>query len=271
MIRYREIRPSKPLQSSVATFWILEHDGNDSTPQRVVPDGRSELILNWGPPFEYLRDSRWIDQPSCFLAGQLDGPLHLRPTGASKILGIRFHPHGASRFLSHPMDELSGRFAPVSELSSDLFHRLETVDSANPIAAIEAALLASNGALDSLVAEAVRRIELANGRLDLAKLARVLGLSTRQFERRFQAVVGLAPKFYCRIHRFNRVFRALEEESANWADTAVSCGYYDQAHLIRDCNLLCGTTPARLLGNKTDLARHFYMSHSSNTVPSIRV
>jgi hypothetical protein len=65
------------------------------------------------------------------------------------------------------------------------------------------------------------------------------------------------------------VFRALGEPSRDWVETAFACGYYDQAHLIRDCKSLSGTTPAVLLGEDGDLARHFYqrfgMSHSSNT------
>lgn len=52
-------------------------------------------------------------------------------------------------------------------------------------------------------------------------------------------------------------------------DTAISCGYYGQAHLIRDCKSLSGITPAILLAEDVDLARYFYrrfgMSHSSNT------
>ena len=78
MIRYREIQPSAPLRPFVHTFWILEHDGEEGV-QRVVPDGRSELILNWGQPFEAFQAGRWQGQPNCFLAGQIDGPLLLRP------------------------------------------------------------------------------------------------------------------------------------------------------------------------------------------------
>src|ERR1044072_778651 len=100
MVRYREIRPSARLQPFIDSFWILEHDGEDVAPQRVVPDGRSELILNWGRPYESCQDGQWTGQPHAFLAGQIDGPLLLRPTGPAKMLGIRFHPHGAAATLA---------------------------------------------------------------------------------------------------------------------------------------------------------------------------
>ena len=274
MARYREIRPSAPLRSFINTFWLLEHDGEDAAQQqRVVPDGHSELILNWSHPFQAFEPGGWRGQPRSFFAGQIDGPLLLRPHGPAKMLGVGFHPHGAARLFAHPMHELSGRFTPVQDLSQTLSRHLDRAfESPDPVAAVEAALLAAERTPrdgDLMVAEAVRRMIFAKGTLDIAILARELGLSTRQFERRFDAVVGLRPKLFCRIQRFSQVFGLLTQPSANWAETAIACGYYDQAHLIRDCRSLSGTTPAVLLGEDADLARHFYMrfgmSHSYNT------
>jgi AraC-like DNA-binding protein len=273
VVRYREIAPSPQLRTFIHSIWILEHDGQGAAVQRVVPDGHSELILNLGQPFEAFKDGHWRGQPRCFLAGQIDGPLLLRPAGPAKMLGIGFHPHGAGSMFSQPMHELSGLFTPVEDLSAALSRNLNrALESPDPIAGVEAALLRMAGksrAGDLLVAEVVRRMILANGAIDLAALAQELGLSLRQLERRFLAAVGLAPKLFCRIQRFNNVFAVMGQPSCNWVETAVACGYYDQAHLIRDCKDLSGTTPATLLAKDADLARHFYLqysvSHSSNT------
>ncbi|MGD0299467.1 MAG: helix-turn-helix domain-containing protein [Bryobacteraceae bacterium] len=269
MVRYREIRPPVRLRSFINSFWILEHDGEDDAPQRVVPDGQAELILNWGEPFQAFQDGRWEGQPRCFLAGQIDGPLLLRPAGPAKMLGIGFRPHGAACVFREPMHELSGCFTPLEDLSQSLSRSLSNaMESPDPIAAVEAALLSAQGSsrgVDLLMAQAVRRIIFEKGATDLASLARELGLSIRQLERRFLAVVGLPPKLFCRIQRFNNVFHVLgqhlEQPSRNWVDTAVACGYYDQAHLIRDCKSLSGSTPATLLAADADLARHFYQRY----------
>lgn len=279
MIRYTEIRPSPRLQPILYSFWILEHDGKDAAPQRIVPDGHCELILNWEQPFEVLQDGEWRRQPRCFLAGQIDGPLLLRPSSAARMLGIGFHPHGAARVFAPPMHELSGQFAPVEDLSPALARDLRrALEMPDPVPAVEAALGAAADGIrrsDTAIEEAVRRVTAAKGATDLARLARDLGLSTRQFERRFHAAVGLPPKLFCRIERFNNVFRALGHGAGSWVDTALDCGYYDQAHLIRDCKSLAGTTPAVLLADDADLARYFYqrfgMSHSSNTATRVSV
>jgi len=272
MVRYREIRPSARLRHFVSNFWILEHVGEDSAPQRVVPDGHSELILNWEQPFEFLQDGAWHGQPRCFLAGQIEGPLLLRATGPARMLGIGFHPHGAAQIFRQPMGELTGQFTPIEDLSTRLFRDLSDIaPSHDPVGAVEAALLAASedSRNDALIEEAVRRIVLSKGAADLARLARDLNVSLRQFERRFQATVGLTPKLFCRIQRFSGVFRMIEEPARNWADAALACGYYDQAHLIHECRALAGTTPPRLLAEDADLARHFYqrfgVSHSYKT------
>jgi AraC-like DNA-binding protein len=269
VLRYREIEPSARLRPFVNIIWILEQD-DDAAPQRIVPDGCPELILNWGQPFESLQNGHWRHQPRCFFAGQIDSPLLLRPRGPARMLGIRFHPDGAARVFAEPMHELSGRFTPVEALSAKLSRNLEdALEAPDPIANIEAALLfaaqASRG--DELIAEAVRRI--SGGSFEIAALARELSLSPRQLERRFRAAVGLSPKVFCRIQRFTNVFHAFDDPLCDWVGTAFRCGYYDQSHLIRDCKSFSGSTPAMLLANDAGLARHFYerfgMSHPSNT------
>ena len=276
MVRYREIQPTARLRPFVKIFWTLEQDDDGAAPQRIVPDGCPELILNWGQPFESFENGQWRRQPRCFLAGQIDGPLILRPKGPARVLGIRFHPDGAARVFPEPMHELRGRFTPVEDLSTELSRNLEdALDASDPFADVEAALFSAARTSrrgDPLIAEAVRRITVARGPFEIAGLARELGLSPRQFERRFSFAVGLAPKLFCRIQRFSNVFRALKDPSCDWAGTALRCGYYDQAHLIRDCKGFSGSTPAILLAKDADLARHFYqrfgMSHPSNTTGS---
>jgi methylphosphotriester-DNA--protein-cysteine methyltransferase len=74
----------------------------------------------------------------------------------------------------------------------------------------------------------------------------ILNMSTRQFERRFLTRVGLSPKLFCRIQRFSHVFQVFEA-GRNWAQAAVECGYYDQAHLVKNFREFSGDAPSQLL------------------------
>jgi len=265
-MRYREMRPSPTAAGFVDRYWILELDAAEAgAEQKVVPDGTAELILNFAHPFESFSDGKWRKQPATFLAGQITGPLRLRSTGAAKMLGVRFLPHGAGKALGVRMTELRDIFLPVSDLSTTLARQL---DDALNLERVEAALMAWSrraGREDTLVDAAVGQVERGATTEEIAAQA---GISRRQVERRFLDLVGLTPKHFQRMRRFQRVFQAIECGAKGWADAAVSCGYYDQAHLIRDCKEFSGDTPSVLLGGD-ELARHFLrredVSHFSNT------
>src|SRR5262249_39065483 len=110
---------------------------------------------------------------------------------------------------------------------------------------------------------AVSQILSSGGVIETSELAFRMGLSTRQLQRKFKTEVGIGPKLLARIQRFQRVFWALES-SRNWVHVAFQCGYYDQAHLIRDFRDFSGAAPAALLAPDTDLAFHFLQRAGRN-------
>jgi AraC-like DNA-binding protein len=241
-MHYREIQPNAAAARFVKCYWLLEDGEPPPSIQRVVPDGRAQLILNLGHPYEALTERGWQRQPRRFFIGQITAPLLLRATGPFRMIGINFHPHAASQLLGIPMCELTDTAAiSLDDFSGGLFRQLDRIE---------------------VLAFAVKELELVGGLTSVAAVANHVGLSSRQFQRRFIEAVGIAPKLFCRIQRFQRVFSILENDGSGWADAAVRCGYYDQAHLIRDVREFAGKTPIALLAEETDLARHFLQSNS---------
>jgi AraC-like DNA-binding protein len=112
-------------------------------------------------------------------------------------------------------------------------HALETLlpDTADP--PHEAAMRA-----------AVAAFRRTGGQAAIARLARASGISRRQFERRFREQVGLPPRLFARIVRFQRAFGALGHETG--ATIAARCGFSDQAHLVREIRRFSGQTPTLL-------------------------
>jgi transcriptional regulator GlxA family with amidase domain len=101
------------------------------------------------------------------------------------------------------------------------------------------------------------RIIESRGLVAVEKLAMDAGISSRQLERRFLSDIGVGPKLLGRIIRFQQVFRAVEQSNSAWAEIALACGYYDQAHLIRDFNQFAQQTPALLFSNQSVLTESF--------------
>jgi AraC-like DNA-binding protein len=239
-LQYREQVAAGAFGEFAICTWTLEQSGGPV--QRVVPDGCAELIFNLGEPLQMFENGIWRPQPRVFLAGQITGPLLIRPGGRTKVVGVRLRPEAAGRLFGMPMQETAGRVVPLVEIAPAL--SLRTLEDH----------ARRHGREDLLVREAVRRISA--GPVDIGRLARDLGASLRQFERRFLDAVGLSPKLFSRMRRFQTVFRKIDADSASWAAAASSCGYYDQAHLIRDFREFAGEPPDALLRG-TDLARHF--------------
>ena len=253
---YREVQPGPAIRPFVECFWFLELEASDAPAvQRVVPDGSPELIFHLGSPFEWFHNGAWRVQPRCFLAGQITGPLLLRPTGPARIAGIRFLPHGAARVLRIPMHHATGRIVPLADLAPALLRDFERACETGDTAALDTSLRPIR-AVDALVHEAVCRIVSARGAWDVSHLARDLGITTRHLERLFRDEVGLSPKLFCRIQRFQHIFQVIEGRRPDWVQAALACGYHDQAHLIRDFRDFAGEPPSLLLA-EGDLARHF--------------
>jgi AraC-like DNA-binding protein len=265
-MKYQHFTPSAAAEDFIECYWSLEADAAaaEAETQRIVPDGCAELILNLAQPFQELTvggDSKL--QPRCFFAGQITGPLLVRPSGATRTIGIRFRPEGASRILRLPMHELTGAVTPLDRVQPRLSVQLDVLPQAGSLQTLLAALdellvrIAKPGLETGRLSVAVTLATRAGGMLDVAWLAEQVGLSSRQLERLFKEHVGLPPKLFCRILRFQRVFQSMEREDRSWVDAALSCGYYDQSHLIRDFKQFSGRTPPALLAADTDLATQF--------------
>ena len=84
-----------------------------------------------------------------------------------------------------------------------------------------------------------------------------LGLSPKRFIQVFREEVGLTPKVFCRIRRFHRALDRMEgRQSVEWANVALDCGYFDQAHFIHDFRAFSGINPSSYLAHRTPHRNH---------------
>jgi AraC-like DNA-binding protein len=95
------------------------------------------------------------------------------------------------------------------------------------------------------VVAAAGRLHHHRGCLPISGLAQMAGLSLRQFERRFTAEVGMSPKLYARVVRFEAALENKKRSPAlRWTDIAHDLGYHDQMHMVHDFRQLSGATPS---------------------------
>jgi AraC-like DNA-binding protein len=222
-------------------------------------------------------------QPLAVLAGQLRTALKLQSTGRVGAFGVRFAPAGAALLLGPDADELTGRVLPLEDLVpvgvDDLVEAVAEADGDEArlhvvtrwlLQRLEARGGTRNGSLGGALTSirrgsvwdtpggtlggvftAVQLMERRGGDLDVAGLARHLGWSTRRLQRAFLAHVGLSPKTFCRVVRFQGVVRALGRHPATRLSAlALGAGYADQAHLARDFKELAGLSATSWLAQQ---------------------
>lgn len=268
-MQYNETPPSAPLAGFVKSYWTLRQSASPvvGLPEPVIPDGCIELIFNLADPFRRYHTDGTIElQPRALVAGQMRFGAVIEPTGQVDILGVRFHPAGAFPFFPLPLNELTDQIIDLDlawgargrELSQYIGDA--RTDEAR-IAAVERGLmkwLRSCGEDDRLVGLATDLIVRGRGATPIEQLAVKMNLSPRRLERRFLTRVGLSPKSFSRIVRFQHfVNSTLQTPDLDVLGLALLAGYYDQSHLIHECRKFTGKSPTEFFAREHKLSDAF--------------
>jgi AraC-like DNA-binding protein len=222
--------------------------------RRQVATSGAVVFVTWGTPLEVSLGGT-SSSFSAFVAGVQDRSAHTRHAGIQEGIGVHLNALGVSRLLGVAGAELANRCVALDEV---LGHGAETLmdrlsGAATPsrrVALVEATLVERLGAGPILSPEVVwvwgtlRSQPLAR----IADLAAEVGWSRTRLASRFSEQIGISPKRFARVVRFEGARKLLTEASSSLAEVASRAGYYDQAHLNRDISALAGCTPAELAG-----------------------
>lgn len=250
MMGYWEERPVDVLRPYVAALWIWEGVAPPDS-YRVLPDGCIDIIFS--STRAENRDAHRLD-----VVGTMTRCLVVSRVGLPIVLGVRFRPGGALPFLDCPASEITDAHLSLEEMWGQDANRLlcrlgECVSVSERLSLIQRALLERiDGAFpeDKRMMYAARHIAADPRFSNLDNLASDMGLSPRQFRRRFEAEVGIGPKRFGRVIRFQRCLQMVLQRGGRWADLAYEHGYCDQAHLIRDFKEFTGLSPTQYLATR---------------------
>lgn len=247
----------RPLDQFVKCLWHSDSEPHPHEKERLLPTGAVDLI------FKLQENSavRIFDDAGCdsrhfpggiVLSGAYSRFFCLDTTQPSPTLGVHFRPGGAAPFLNVPISELMNQHVGMEEigtsLAAGLRERLMNAPSVTSLFSIVEQTL-----LDQLteLPRDYRAIMKTAGDFENVRTTTVqaacdsIGYGSKRFIRRFHDYVGLTPKLFCRIQRFQS---ALDQINSNkkveWGNVALDNGYFDQSHLIRDFRAFAGVTPA---------------------------
>ena len=249
---FAERAPRGRLRGVVERLWLVDDAAPSGAPDVICPDGTMEIVLHLGEAMRQQVDGREILQPRHLLVGQMDMPIVIASTGRVSMVGARFAAGAFRRVLPIPQHQLARRIIDLDSIwphwTREATDRVAAAsDDAARLHEFECALerlVPIDDATPRSMRAAVAHLRVTAGRGSIERLARDIGISRRQFERRFQDDVGLSPRLFARILKFQRAFHALDHESG--AMVAARCGYVDQAHMVREIRRFAGQTPTAL-------------------------
>jgi AraC-like DNA-binding protein len=263
--------PVRALAPFVERLWHFDdHDDGRSRAarERALPTGKANLVLRLSSEpvrvFAGLDDADGRTFGHAVLSGAR-ASYYLRDTShPSCSVGVQFRPGGAAALLGVAAGELAGRHAPLEDLwgRSAASARERLLEERRPAARldlVEGMLLARVPASEPLhpaVVHALARLD-ARPACSIGELAFETGLSHRHLIALFRRAVGLTPKVYARIRRFQRALeRAARERVAGWTEVALACGLYDQSHLTREFQAFAGVPPGAYAPLSADRPNH---------------
>ncbi len=226
---FTAVAPPPALAKLVECFWAVPPG---SAGYAVFPDGCIDIVFRRGDGVQVV--------------GAMTAPASGH-SPARGLCGVRFRPGAARAALGIAPGELTNRVVPLEHLwgrrARELDERVAETD--DPVRILTDALASTKTGQDSPFERALNSVLAAAGAVDLDRIANAANLSPRQFRRRCYAEVGLSPKYLCRVLRFRLALSMTDAaRREGWAAVAAGCGYYDQAHLLRDFHELAGATPA---------------------------
>lgn len=265
-MHYETFHPGPALAPYVRGLYYFAGDAGDPDKPHIFrfpSDGGPELILNLGDPFAAGSCEARLQTFSGFnIIGPLSCHLLTHTAGSAAFVAVRFRPGGMAPFFDVPAYELTDQIADIETFWGAFGKQTEQQarkarTPEETVTIVQRALCARQSypfSIDRPMTGAIDDVFASRGQLRVGHLARAAGLSRRQFERRFKRMVGLSPKRLCRIVRFANAFDPTHRNhQKGWVQTALACGYSDQAHLIRECRYFTGHSPEAYLRKRSPL------------------
>lgn len=257
--------PSYPLDQFVNNFVYFEGFNPEHKIDRFLPDGNTEIIIDFHDTPQHIYDNESLKEiQACnrvWASGVRTGAISIPSGQQSSMFVIAFKKGMAYPFFPVPMNEMSDRVVDADLLWGRDFghlreHLHEIRDVDQKFAAVERFLLKNfqrHFKLNPAVDYALREILGSPDQLNLGRVSNKIGYSQKHFISMFKQQVGITPKAYLKIIRFQKAIGEIEQRrEVDWTALAQDSGFYDQAHFIHDFKFFSGFTPEEYLRRKSD-------------------
>ena len=246
------MKPAERLRPYVASYIDFDMAGWPPGRHRGLPGGTLPLVISFGTPPTVRRSGHPDVTAAATVGGLRSDPVDIIHDGEQRGIQLELTPRGARALLGLRAAELAQGVWSLDEIIGPRAHELTgrlaeasgPADRARVLDTVLAGWAGSTDGYPAAVGALWSRLTRSAGSASVTSIAREIGLSRRHLGQLAHAELGLAPKTLARILRFGQAGQFLRTgRTTSLAETAVTCGYFDQAHLTNEWKRLAGCTP----------------------------
>jgi AraC-like DNA-binding protein len=257
-----QFSPSDILKPFIKSYSIVTLD-RDLTNEVFYPSGYVDFAVNITGKAATIINGHSSDMPSTEVLGQLTVPTRLTVAKGTSVLLARIQPYANSLFLQDPVSEftnhaidMNGVFAKESrDFYDSLIHSNTNEKKIEVLDLFLCGKLRKNEKMHRktiLIQQICNSICAEGESFDIKKISEQYGLSARYVQRLFLDIVGLTPRSFFNIRRFNKSVSLVLSSNQRFTSIANDCGYYDQAHFIKEFRKFTGITPSEARPSLTE-------------------
>ncbi|MEK7854710.1 MAG: AraC family transcriptional regulator [Acidobacteriota bacterium] len=253
---YQAHIPRPPLDRFIDAFIYFERVEHAHTVDRFLPNGDTEILIDFHDTPQFIYDNNSLKEiQACqhvWASGLRTEPITIPSGNGAAMMVISFKKGMAAPFFPFPMEEIADCVVDAHLVwgtdFGDLRERLlDEKDVVSRFVMVEEFLLkkfASRLNVNPCVSFAVSEMTNRPDQLSITRMNEKIGYSQKHFTEMFKKSIGVTPKSYLKIMRFQKAVRAIDAaDYIEWDMVAQDCGFYDQAHFINDFKHFSGFTP----------------------------
>ncbi|UZH55492.1 helix-turn-helix transcriptional regulator [Salinimicrobium tongyeongense] len=244
-MKYIETTPHKELAPFIHSYWELKGEGSDSHWERNFPDGCAGLVMNLGGACLTDNGSVSMEFGKTYVVGAMTSFKDSFIDSNTHLLGVCLKPASFTNFYTYvAQDELTDNTVQFEKINSFNIDKI----LANHFHYFNQYFFYRIRSKENVLHSIISDIHSANGKLKISELARRNHTTVRQLERKFKSQIGISPKEYSNIIRFQNALNLIKNSSENHSllDIAFECGYYDHSHLNNEIKRNTGFSPSML-------------------------
>lgn len=250
---YRETPPPRPLADCVVSLWDMRIPIIPGITQvRIAPNACVDIVLYASEPSRGEGLAKIVAPPHrSYVVGSTLRAFVVRSVGWRHVIGASLAPEGVEPLLGIPAGVIGESVAMLHDIIGNaaglIEERVLDGSAEGALRRLADVLWERRRAApppDATVGRAAALVREAAGRKRMDALTSDLDISARSLERKFLTHVGMSPKLFSRLVRFDRVIRDLARRGETpWTQFALAHGYSDQAHFINEFREFAGVTP----------------------------